>query len=102
MGVGIQLTGNNASKSFIGISSGACYRVGVRSPPLGFIDSPIHLRSRECMLPVVVLETRDGFDSRRAFVRDEFDDRTLFDFSRFGPFCGMKGFGQPNSLADVS
>jgi hypothetical protein len=102
MGVGIQLTGNNASKSFIGISSGACYRVGVRSPPLGFIDSPIHLRSRECMLPVVVLETRDGFDSRRAFVRDEFDDRTLFDFPRFGPFCGMKGFGQPNSLADVS
>jgi hypothetical protein len=32
----------------------------------------------------VVPETRDDFDSRCAFVREEFDDRALFDFHRVG------------------
>jgi hypothetical protein len=84
MRVCIQLRSNNASKTVIRFSSGACNIVEISSATLYFLDPKLALCSRECILSIMIPETGNNFDRWHAFIREEFDDDVLlFDLRIF-------------------
>jgi hypothetical protein len=89
MRVGIELSGNKGSKTFIGLSFRACNSAEIGSTPLDFVDPEIYLRSRECMVPIMFFQTANDFDSMNALIREEFDDIALFNFHLLDTFCPM-------------
>jgi hypothetical protein len=80
MRVCIELRSNNASKTFIRFSSEACNIVEIGSPALSFVDPKLDLRSRECILPMIIPEIGNDFEPWHAFISAEFNDVPLFDF----------------------
>jgi hypothetical protein len=90
MRVCIELRRNNTSKTFIGLSSGACNVVEIGSPPLYFVDLTIDLCSRECIFPIMIPEAGHNLDSWYIFFREEFDDVALFDFHIFDTFSRIE------------
>jgi hypothetical protein len=86
MRIGIEFAGNNGCETFIGLSSGACDGVKVRSPPLYPIDPEVHLCSRVYFLPIMLFETFDDLDLWHAFIGEELDDIALFNFHDFEAF----------------
>jgi hypothetical protein len=76
----IELRSNNASKTFIELSFGACNIVEFGSPPPYFVNPKIDLCSRERILPIMIPETGNNLDPSHVFVREEFDDVALFNF----------------------
>jgi hypothetical protein len=80
MSVCIELRSNSASKTFIKLSSGACNLVEIGSPLFHFVDPTIDLRSRECILFLMIPETGNNLDSEHIIVRGEFNGVALFDF----------------------
>jgi hypothetical protein len=91
MRVGIELSGNKGSKTFIGLSFTACNSAEIGSTPLGFVDPEIYLRSRECMVPTLFFQTANDFYSENALIREEFDNIALFNFRLLDTFCLMGG-----------
>jgi hypothetical protein len=81
--------GDNGGETFIGLSSGACDSVKVRSPSLYLVDPEVHFYSRECILSIMLSETFDDLDPWHAFIGEEFDDMAMFNFNDFDPFCPM-------------
>jgi hypothetical protein len=73
MRVVIELSGSKGSKTFIGISFRACNSAGIVSTPLHFVDPGIYLRSRGCMVSIMIFQTVKDFDSKNALIREEFD-----------------------------
>jgi hypothetical protein len=79
--------GDNGGETFIGLSSGACNGVKVRSPPLYLVDPEVHLCWRECILAIMSSETFDDLDPWHAFIGEKFDGIALFNFRGFDTFC---------------
>jgi hypothetical protein len=90
MRVGIGLSGNRDSKTFIRLSFRACNSAEIDSTPLDFVDPEIYLRPRACMVPIMFFQTSNDFDSENALIREEFDNIALFDFHLFDTFCPMR------------
>jgi hypothetical protein len=86
MRVCIELRSNNASKTFIRFSSGACKFVEIDSPALYFVDPEIDLRLRESIIPMMIPEKGNDFDRCHAFIPEEFDDVPLFGLHIFDAF----------------
>jgi hypothetical protein len=86
MRIGMELAGEEGDETFIGLSSGACDGVKVRSAPPYFVDPEVHLCSRECILSIMLSETFDDLDPWHAFIGEEFDDIALFNFHDFATF----------------
>jgi hypothetical protein len=80
MRFGIELAGDNCHEAFIGLSSGTCDGVKVRSPPLYLVDSEIHLCSRECILPIMLSKVLDDLDPWHSVIGEELDDISLLTF----------------------
>jgi hypothetical protein len=72
--VGIDLSGNKGSKTFIGAAFRACNNDEIGSTPLDFVDPELYLRSRECMIPIMLFQTANDFYSENALIRGEFDN----------------------------
>jgi hypothetical protein len=89
MWISIELANDNGGETFIGLSSGACDGVQVRSPPLYLVDPEVQLRSRQCILPIMLSETFDDLDPWHAFNGEEFDELALFNFHDLDTLCPM-------------
>jgi hypothetical protein len=70
MSVDIELSGNKDSKTFIRLSFRACNSVEIDSTPIDFVDPEIYLRSRECLVPIMLFQTANDFDSENALIRE--------------------------------
>jgi hypothetical protein len=88
---GIELSGNKGSKTFVGLSLKSYNSGDICSTRLDFVDSEIYLRSRECMIPIMVFQTPNDFDSENARMQKKFDNRALFNFYLLDTFCPMGG-----------
>jgi hypothetical protein len=86
MSVCIELHSNSASKTFIRLSSGVCNIVEISFPALYFVDPKKDLRSRECILPIMMPETGNNLNHWHTFIREEFDDVPFFDLHIFDTF----------------
>jgi hypothetical protein len=91
MRVGIELSHNKGSKTFIGLSFRACNNAEIDSTQLDFGDPEIYLRSRELMVPLMFFQTANDFDSENALIRENFDNIPLFNFHLLDTFCAMGG-----------
>jgi hypothetical protein len=89
MRIGIDLAGDNGSDTFIGLSSGTCDGVEVRSSPLYLVDPEIHFCSREYIFPIMLSEMFDDLDPWHAFIREELYDIASLNFHGFDTFCLM-------------
>jgi hypothetical protein len=89
MRISIELAGDNGGETFIGLSSGACHGVKVRSSSLYFVDPEVHVYSRECILLIMLSETFADFNPWHTFIGAEFDDIALFKLHDFDTFCPM-------------
>jgi hypothetical protein len=74
MRVGIDLSGNKGSKTFIGPSFRVYNSAEIGPTPLDFVDPELSLRSRECMIPIMLFQTANDFYSENALIREEFDN----------------------------
>jgi hypothetical protein len=62
MTVCIERRSNNASETFIGLSSGAFNIVEIGVPAFYFVDPRIVLGVRECIRSILIPETGHNFD----------------------------------------
>jgi hypothetical protein len=91
MRIGIELSGNKRSKTFIGLSFRASNNIEIDSTPLDFIDPEIYLRSRECMVLIMFFQMANDFDSENSLIREEFANIDLFNFHLLDTFHAMGG-----------
>jgi hypothetical protein len=92
MRISMELADDNGGETFIGLSSGACDSVKVRSPQLYLVDPEVPLCSRECIFPIMLSETCDDLDLWYAFIGKEFDEMALSWLDDFDTFCPMNPF----------
>jgi hypothetical protein len=90
MRVCIEFRNNKASKTLVGLSSGACDIVEIGSPLLYFVDPKIDLCSGKYILPIKMPETGNNLDLSDIFACEKCNDVSFFDFHIFDTFSRME------------
>jgi hypothetical protein len=91
MRVSIKLSRNEGSKTFIELSFRVCNRIEIGSTPLDLVDPERYVRSRECMVRIMVFHTANGLDSENALIREESDTIAFFNSHLPDRFCPIGG-----------